>query len=142
MDMLEGMDAYVGVVEAFSKFELLQLYHMQREAMVEDVTIFMSVMFGFIAVAYFVGGKLSRNQAIAISVLYSAFALIDIQRIMGTMFAMTLTEELVIGRYAIENYLTPLVMVLSWIYSLWFLHQVRVEGSQSMDPRPETEVET
>ena len=123
--MYEGIDSYVRVIEEFSKFELLQLYHLQREAMVEDVTIFMSVMFGFIAVAYFVGSKLSRNQAVAISVLYSAFALIDIQRIMGTMIAMTVTEELMIGRFAVENYLTPLVMVLSWIYSLWFLRQTR-----------------
>ena len=127
--MLEGIDHYSVVISEFSRFELLQLYHMQREAMVEDVTIFMSVLFGFIAMAYFVGGKLDRNQAIAISILYSVFAMIAIQRIYGTMFAMTLTEEQVIGRYAQENFITPGVMVLSWFYSLYFLYQTRRKES-------------
>ena len=56
-------------------YELLESYYLVRSALVSDVTIFMTLLFAYITVAYFVSAKLTKFQAITISSLYSLFAL-------------------------------------------------------------------
>lgn len=58
-----------------SHYELIDTYYSVRSGLVSDVTIFMTVLFGYVTVAHFVGAKLSRFQAITLSVIYSLFAL-------------------------------------------------------------------
>ncbi len=124
----DGFENYRKMISSFEEFELLQLYHLQREAMILDLSVFMTVLFGFIAVTYFVGSKLLRSQVIAISILYSFFALIIIQRTFGTMLAMIAVEEVLIGRHDLIAYMTTVVMLLGWTYSLWFMYQTRGSG--------------
>ena len=56
-------------------YELLESYYLARSGLISDVTVFMTVLFAYGTVAYFVSAKLTKFQAIAISSLYSFFAL-------------------------------------------------------------------
>jgi len=58
-----------------TRFELLESYYFARGALVSDITIFMTILFAYVTVAYFVSAKLTKFQAITISFLYSFFAL-------------------------------------------------------------------
>jgi hypothetical protein len=58
-----------------TRYELLESYYLARSALVSDVTIFMTILFAYVTVAYFVSAKMTNFQAITISLLYSFFAL-------------------------------------------------------------------
>ena len=56
-------------------YELLEIYYLAQGALIGEVTIFMTILFAYITVVYFVSAKLTRFQAITISSLYSIAAL-------------------------------------------------------------------
>ena len=105
-----------------SKFELLQLFHLQKESIVDDITIFMTVLFGFIAMAYFVGEKLSRSQAVSVSLIYSVFALLALASIWSTTMSMSAA---LVGGFLNLNYSLVGTLAVCWAYSILFLVQVR-----------------
>ena len=114
----------------FSKQDLLELLYLQRSALVDDVTLFLSLLFGFIAVAYFVGGKLSKLEKHFISVLYSLvmvtliFAISDVSR------ALLLTSHVIAGVDTSSRFLPTVICSLGWLSSLWFMYRSKLnEGA-------------
>ena len=59
----------------FTRYELIDTYYLARSSLISDVTIFMSTLFAYVTVAYFVSAKMTKFQAIIVSSLYSLFAL-------------------------------------------------------------------
>ena len=55
--------------------DLNETYFMVRSALETEVAIYMTLLFGFLTVAYVVAQKLSRFQSISLVSLYSVFSL-------------------------------------------------------------------
>jgi len=69
------MDRSLGVFEQMSSFELMELMLAYNSTLLEQSTVFMSALFGYLAAAYFVGKKLNTFQLVSITVIYSVFSL-------------------------------------------------------------------
>ena len=109
-----------------SNYELLDAYFMVRNALVSDVTIFMTVLFAFLTVAYLVSAKLNRFQAISISVLYSLFGLYMISSAFNSSRMMSQISYSVTGLdTSRDSYVLGLILLISWIFSLILFRQAR-----------------
>ncbi len=100
-------------------YELLESYYLVRSALVSDVTIFMTILFAYVTVAYFVSAKMSKFQAIAISLLYSFFALFIASAAYNSSLGLSNIGFAVTG---IDNSRESLVLVtfllVAWIFSI------------------------
>lgn len=114
-----------GITEGLTKFELLELYHMQRSTITEEIAIFMTILFGYVAASYFVGGKLKKSQSAAISILYTVFAWLMIWGIMITTISTSATNHALTGVEVSLFWVTPALLFATWVYSIWFHVQVR-----------------
>ena len=112
-----------------SNYELLDAYFLVRNALVSDVTIFMTILFAFLTVAYLVSAKLSRFQAITISVLYSLFALYMISSTFNSSRMLSQISHTVIGQdNSKDAYVLGAILLISWIFSLILFRQARRKG--------------
>ena len=58
-----------------TEFELVTSFQGAEESWQGAASIFISVVFAYLAVAYFTGSKLNRSQVILVTVLYTGFSL-------------------------------------------------------------------
>lgn len=61
--------------EPMSTYEINELIYSGISTAFEIVAIFLTVLFAYFAVAYFVGKRLSRFQVTTITLVYSAFSI-------------------------------------------------------------------
>ena len=110
----------------FTRYELVETYFLVRSALVSDVTIFMTLLFAYVTVAYFVSAKLTRFQAITISSLYSLFALYMVssaynssvmQSIIG--FAMSGVDS------SRDSVILVTILLVAWVFSIILFIQAR-----------------
>ena len=113
----------------FTRYELLESYFLVRSALVSDVTIFMTLLFAYVTVAYFVSAKLTKFQAITISSLYSLFALYMVssaynssvmQSIIG--FAMSGVDS------SRDSVILVTILLVAWVFSIILFIQARRMG--------------
>ena len=72
-----------------SEYELIDAYQSVEASWQGAVSIFISIVFAFLATAYFVGAKLTRTQAIIVTGLYSAFCLLTLTMLTQVLIRMT-----------------------------------------------------
>ena len=110
----------------FTRYELVETYFLVRSALVSDVTIFMTLLFAYVTVAYFVSAKLTKFQAITISSLYSLFALYMVssaynssvmQSIIG--FAMSEVDS------SRDSVILITILLVAWVFSIILFIQAR-----------------
>lgn len=110
-------------------YELIDTYYLVRSALVSDVTIFMTILFAYVTVAYFVSAKLTKFQAITISSLYSLFALYmassaytsaQMQSIIG--FKMSGVDS------SWESLVIVTILLVAWVFSIILFIQARRMG--------------
>ncbi len=113
-------------LKELTNYELIESYFLVRNALISDVTIYMTILFAYITVAYFVSAKLTRFQAISISVLYSVFSLYMISS------AHTASQMLSVIGYEVsgvdsswEPNLILLILLVSWVFSIILFRQAR-----------------
>ena len=113
----------------FTRYELVESYFLVRSALVSDVTIFMTLLFAYVTVAYFVSAKLTKFQAITISSLYSLFALYMVssaynssvmQSIIG--FAMSGVDS------TRDSVILVTILLVAWVFSIILFIQARRMG--------------
>ena len=117
-----------------SEYELLELTSVYRSETGFHILNFIYVMFGYVAVAYVVGERLSRFQVYAITALYTMF--IPLPVIAGLEACETIismyeehwdtypaTTFKFIVPYSFE--LIIATVFLSWAISITFMYQVR-----------------
>lgn len=107
-------------------FEMIDSYYSIRSALISDVTIFMTLLFAYLTVAYLVSAKLSRFQAISISALYSLFTLY--------MISSAYTSSVMLSKfgYAIsgldssrDSFMILTILMVSWVFSIILFVQAR-----------------
>ena len=64
--------------EGMNYFEFSELILLTYSTMIEQLTVFLTVLFAYFAVAYLVAKKLSTFQLLAVTLVYSLFQLIAI----------------------------------------------------------------
>ena len=113
-----------------SNYELFDAYFIVRNALVSDVTIYMTILFAFLTVAYFVSAKLNRFQAITISTLYSLFALYMVTSAFNSSQMMSQIGATVTGQeYTRDSFVLATILLVSWIFSLILFAQARRRGN-------------
>lgn len=117
---------FPGYLAELTHFELFEVYYLVRNALVSDVTVFMTVLFAYVTVSYFASAKLTRFQAISISALYSLFALYMVAS------AYTSSRMLSIVSYSVsginsswESVALVSILLIAWIFSIVLFLQTR-----------------
>jgi len=121
------MEAVLETYRQLSTFEQLELYYMARDAVGIDVTIFVTMVFAYITVAYLVGKKLNRFQVTSVSVLYSLFAIFNLDAIYTETGVVVLVSHLLYG-VPVDGIARPgfiALLALVWLFSLFFMYQAR-----------------
>lgn len=102
-----------------TRYELLESYYLARGALVSDVTIFMTIFFAYVTVAYFVSAKMTKFQAITISFLYSFFALYIASAAYNSSFILSKIGLVMSGVDSSSDSLVLVVLFLvTWIFSI------------------------
>jgi len=108
-----------------SYFELSELVLMTYSTMIEQLTVFISVLFAYFAVAYLVGKKLSGFQLFAVTLVYSAFSLIAIFGIWR--LSSRLGELLILrdGETSAALLASVITCTVAWVLSIVFMFHSR-----------------
>ena len=114
---------------ALTPYELIEFYYLVRNGLISDVTIFMSILFAYITVAYLVSAKLTKFQAITISSLYSLFILYMVSS------AYSSSQMLSTIGFAIsevdsswEPVMLVTLLLVAWVFSIILFIQARRKG--------------
>ena len=112
-----------------SHYELIDAYYSVRSALVSDVTIFMTILFGYVTVAYFVSAKLSRFQAFTISTIYSLFALYMASSAYNSSRMQSVFGYEISGVDSTwESVVIAIILGVSWFFSIVLFVQARKKG--------------
>jgi len=112
-----------------TNYELIESYYLVRNALVSDVTIFMTILFAYVTVAYFVSAKLTRFQAITISSLYSIFALYMAtsafnSSLMGSIIGFAISGV----KSSWDSIVIFAILIIAWVFSIVLFIQARRIG--------------
>ena len=124
------MDEFIESIEktnlGLTKFEMIENYHLLQASVVEDVSLLITVVFSFIIATYFVGAKITKSQAIAITALYSVFVWLTLVGILIGLIGVNVTAIGINGSGSIAaSFLYPVFFAVAWGYSVFFLYQTR-----------------
>ena len=110
-------------------YELLESYYLVRSALVSDVTIFMTLLFAYVTVAYFVSAKLTKFQAITISSLYSLFALYMVDSTYNSSLMESTIGFAISGVDSTSDSLILVtILLVAWVFSIILFIQARRMG--------------
>ena len=122
-------DFFPEYLSKLTHYELIDTYYLVRSALVSDVTIFMTILFAYVTVAYFVSAKLTKFQAITLSSLYSLFALY-----MASSAYTSSQNQSIIG-FTIsgvdsswESIVIVTILLVAWVFSIILFIQARRIG--------------
>ena len=121
------MEAIIEIYSELSTFELLELRYLAREAVSIDITIFITLVFAYITVAYLVGKKLNRFETISVSTLYTLFAFFTISAAADETSVIAITQHLLFdeplnGQVRV-GFITMLFLI--WLFSLFFMYHTK-----------------
>ena len=107
--------------------ELAEVFYWNREAMATDMGMYMTLLFGYLVLVYFVGNKLDKAEAILISVLYSAFSFFLLLGLLSAVGNLIETGQKMgrLAEYSDAVYVGPVTIFLSWVLSIWYMSRVR-----------------
>ena len=117
------MNEAVSILDELSTFEVIALTYLQREAMFMNMTIFLTLLTGFLVLAYLMANKLSRLEAVAVSFLYSGisvFLVFDYSQVSLRAFR---TVHYLLGNEpnGIIYAFVPILMAAGWLISIWYM---------------------
>ena len=113
------------IFSEMSNYEVVQLILTYRAAVVDDLTLFISILFGFLVVSYLVGVKLTRIHFIGLCVVYSTFALLLILGIVGVQVEIRPAFAALDYELPSVVYVLPTVLIVSWLLSLAYSISLR-----------------
>ena len=114
--------------EGLSRFELILILHGSQTLAITYFSLFMTLLFAYLAMAYFAAKQLSRFQVITISAIYSFAIFFTMYGAYGNIHAIGVI------RYVLEGMSTTpftngiaftVFMFIAWVVSIIFLVQAR-----------------
>ena len=114
----------------FTHYELLESYYLVMDALVSAVTIFMTILFAYITVAYFVSAKMTKFQAITISSLYSLFALYMVSAAYNSSQMLSIIGSTISGLDSSkDSVILVTILLVAWVFSIILFIQTRRKWS-------------
>ena len=111
---------------SMSNFELNEIALNYSSSILEQATVFVSVLFAYIIAAYLVGPKLDRFQLLAITTIYSFFNAFLIFGFFSISSGMIHVVYVLSGiDLTFPNYGTGVVFICAWALSIFFMAKVR-----------------
>ena len=110
----------------FTRYELIDIYYLARSSLISDVTIFMSTLFAYVTVAYFVSAKMTKFQAITVSSLYSLFALyMTSSAYNSSKMASTIAYAITGYNPSKDSIILVTILLVAWVSSIILFIQAR-----------------
>ncbi len=114
--------------EGLTTFELISLMHSNQSLTIAFFTVFMTMLFAYLVMAYIAAKKLSRFQAITISTIYSFAILFTMIGILDSTRNIDIIETVLTeADYApsLVNSGFNLLLFFAWVVSIVFFVQAR-----------------
>ena len=109
-----------------TRFELIEIYYLARSALVSDVTVYMTILFAYVTVAYFVSAKLTMFQAITISSLYSFFNMYIASAAYNSSVGLSSIGFAISGfNSSRDSLILAILLLVAWIFSIILFIQAR-----------------
>jgi len=120
---------------------LFSLLQMQGSLIIQNLTLFYSLVFGYVLAAYVVGRKLTTVQAVILSVLYLAAAIynrlsgviivggmIELNRQMDEMLGMVAPKGLMSQEGQVVIAVFVILSILASLYFMWSVRHPKTES--------------
>ena len=121
-------DKMLNDLGSLTYYELSELILLTYSTMIEQLTVFLTVLFAFFVISYLVAKKLSVFQLTAVTLVYSAFCIVAIA---GFWNLSTRLWNLVYfrdGEVPMALAASVWVCVIGWILSLVFMVHARLKN--------------
>ena len=132
--MIEALfrdDKMLGELRNVSYFELSELLLLTYSTLIDQLTVLLTVTFGYFVAAYLVGHRLSVFQVWAVSLVYSAFCLVAL----GGFYALSVRLWNLVyfrdGEVPATLFFSVVVCVIGWLFSLAFMVNARMRDQGS-----------
>ena len=119
------MDKYY---EGLSRFELILISQSSQTLAITYFSLFMTMLFAYLTMAYFAAKQLSRFQAIAISAIYSFAIFFTMSGAYGNIRAIGVIRHVLEGMSTTpftNGVAFTVLMFIAWVVSTIFLVQAR-----------------
>ena len=101
-----------------------------RSSLVSEATIFITLLFAYVTVAYFVSAKLTKFQAITISSLYSLFALFLVSSAYNSSQMASVIAFAMVGVDSTsDSLIIVMILLVAWVFSIILFIQARRMGN-------------
>ena len=118
-------------------FGLIELLYLARDAAATDLTTFITCLFAYLVVAYFVGKDLTRFQLLTVSGLYVLYMLFNLQAMYYQLLQIQEMNSVLVGSApdaAPEVYMG--LMLFTLLMSLAFMVETRIRNRGSKNESP------
>ena len=118
----ERLDFY----RSMTNFELTEVALSYNSAILEQATVFISVLSAYLIAAYLVGTKLDRFQLLSITIIYSLFNAFLIFGFFSISSGMIHVVYVLSGTdITVTNYGTGALYFVAWVLSIFFMIKIR-----------------
>lgn len=119
-------EIYSELLSGMTNYEMMDLQDGSSANLTQGYAIFISILFAYLAAAYFVGRKLSRFQVWTVTSIYSAFVILFLGGLFDNALHVARLNKFIYGvDYTIGVSLIFVVLTASWIMSLIFMANAR-----------------
>lgn len=114
--------------EGLSRFELISLIHSSQTLSIAFFSVYTTLLFAYLAVAYFAAQRLSRFQVISISAIYSLAIMFTMIGVYDSTRNIDLIEHVLTAESytpSIVNSGFNILLLAAWLVSIIFFVQAR-----------------
>ena len=114
--------------EGLTKFELLTLFDSSQSLLITYISLFMSMLFAYLAMSHFAAKQLSKAEAIVITALYSSTAFLFIGGALGNAQNMSVIVGILEEDYSVPSWAgldVAGLLLIAWLLSILFLIHAR-----------------
>ena len=120
--------ALENIFTELSRYELLELFYTISGNVTNNITVLITALSAYLALAYIAGKDLSKFQVYTISVIYSAFVLFMIGGISRDSQTLSYITTVLFDIDArADSVILTIVLLLGWLLSIVFMVQTRRE---------------
>lgn len=124
--------ALENIFTELSRYELLELFYTISGNVTNNITVLITALSAYLALAYIAGKDLSKFQVYSISVIYSAFVLFMIGGISRDSQTLSyITTVLFDINASADSIILTIVLLMGWLLSIVFMVQTRKEKGKN-----------
>ena len=119
-------ERFLDIYSDLSTYEQIELFYTVSGNVTENITVLITTLFAYLALAYIAGKDLSRFQVYSISTIYSVFIFFMVG---GISRDSATVSDIAFSLFQIDSsndgLILTIVLLLGWLLSLIFMVQTR-----------------